>query len=105
MKVLGQRVLLEQVAVRKKSAIHVLGEKSNPDIFDITFKIIGMGNGVPLGILQIGDQVVLDIHCSPNPIKEVSKTNDKTVYHLITHFENIEAVYEPSDLKKNGTKS
>lgn len=104
MKVLGKRVLLEQTATRKKSAIHVLGDKANPDIFDIVFKVIGVGDEVSLGKFQMGDQIILNIHSNPNPIKEVMKTNDKTVYHLIAHEEDIEAIYEPEDLKKNGTK-
>lgn len=98
--VLGKRVLIEQTATRKKSAIHVLGNKEDANIFDISFKILKLGDNLPEGHkLKVGDEVVLGRHSQPNPIKEVLNTNDKTVFLLIAHYEDIEGIYEKGDKK------
>lgn len=99
--VLGKRVLIEQTATRKKSAIHVLGDNTNRDVFDIVFKVLKLGDKLPEDSkLKVGDEIIIGLHSQPNPIKEVMKTNDKTVYHLISHYDDIEAILEASDKKK-----
>lgn len=99
MKILGNRVLIEHKAKRKRSAIHVLGNDKNADVFDMTFTVLALGDEVEEGKLKKGDQVILGTHTQPNLAKEIKKTNDESIYNVIVQYEDIEAVLEPEDLK------
>lgn len=99
MKVLGNRVLIEHKAQRKKSAIHVLGNDKNADVYDMTFTVIALGDGVEGNKLKPGDKILLGTHTQPNLAKEVKKTNDLSIYNVIVHYDDIEAVLEEEDLK------
>lgn len=104
MKILGNRVLIEHKSERIKRAIHVLGQDSDNAVFDTTFTVLGLGTDVPPDVIQVGNKVVLGAHTQPNLVDTVKKTNDSNIYNVIVHYDDIEAIYEPEDLKKNGTK-
>lgn len=97
MKVLGNRVLVEQTSTRKQSAIHMIGENNNTQVFDIEFKIIGLGDEVQLNKFAIDDKIVINQHAHPNPIKQIKKTENESIYHLIVYVEDIEAILEEGE--------
>lgn len=104
MKVLGKRVLIEHKAEKKKSAVIVIGQEKNPDIFDMTFTVLALGDEIPVGVLQVTDKVLLGLHAQPNLVKTIKKTDTSSIYHVMVHYDDIEGIYEPSDFKKDGSK-
>ena len=56
MKIIGKRVLVEQLSVKKESKI-ILSEKSKEQGLSVTFKVLQLGNECPTGPghVEIGD--------------------------------------------------
>jgi hypothetical protein len=56
MKIIGKRVLVEQLSVKKESKI-ILSEKSKEQGLSVTFKVLQLGNECPTGPghVEVGD--------------------------------------------------
>lgn len=89
-KVLGNRVLVEQIMTKKNSKLLLTpDQQTNPDHFDIERKIIMIGDEVAANRLEIGDIPVFSKYGEADSIKIISKTDEKMISHLVMHVENI----------------
>lgn len=93
-KVLGNRVLVEQIMTKKESSLILTKEqKQDTDNFHMERKIIMLGDEVAKGRLEIGDIPIFGKYAVEESIKIVEKIDTKTEYkmiaHIIMHVENI----------------
>lgn len=97
--VLGNRVLVEQIMIRKKSKIIVPGkDEVNPDQFDIYFKVIDIGDGVPKDTkLQVGSIPIFAKYVDLGTMKILEKSNEKMISNIIVHYDDIAGIDEPDE--------
>ena len=93
MKVLGRRVLVEQVMVEKKSSIIIpeAQKKSGKpeDNYEVTFTIIQVGDECPEGNINVGDKPIFGKYVDFNGVKVVEKSKEKEVLHVIVGYDDI----------------
>lgn len=89
MKVLGRRVLIEQTMIRKVSVLVSSKDPNSIDNFDITQKVIGIGNDVPADTIEIGDTPILGKYSEPSAVKVIEKNDNKMISHIIMDYDNI----------------
>ena len=93
MKVLGRRVLVEQVMVEKKSSIIIPESQKKTgkpeDNYEVTFSIIQIGNDVPEGLIEVGDKPIFGKYVDFNGVKVIEKSKEKEVLHVIVGFDDI----------------
>lgn len=90
---LGNRVLLEQVMLKKETKVILPGDRQDESQFNIYFRIAKLGEGVPENSpLKVGDIPVLAKYVDLGTMKIIEK-NDKGMYSLIVvHYDDIAAV-------------
>lgn len=90
MQVLDNRVLVEQLMVAKKSKI-ILGKDVKADEkFDVSFKVLALGPGVPKDtLLKVGDKPIFGKYVDFHGVKVIEKTADKEVLHVIVMYDDI----------------
>lgn len=94
-KVLGNRVLVEQIMTKKKSSLVLTpDQKTDPDNFEIERKVIMLGDEVEEGKIAIGDIPVFGKYGEADSIKIISKDDNKMISHLVMHVENIVGLEE-----------
>lgn len=95
MKVLGNRVLVEQIMTKKKSALVSLNaKKDSEENFDIKKIIIGLGPDVDTDRIAIGDIPIFGKYAEPAAIKVLSKDDNEVKAHLIMDYDNIVGIEE-----------
>jgi len=90
MKVLGRRVLVEQLMVKKETKIITsrVGEE-NPDEFDSSYKVLQLGDDCPKDIIKVGDIPVFGKYVDFSGIKVIERSNNRMVSHVIVPFDDI----------------
>ena len=96
MKIIGNRVLVEQTSVKKESKI-ILTDKSKEQGLEITFKVIQLGNECPVGDghVKVGDIPIFSEHVTFSGHKTITvdkKPNGeviKLIAHTIVYYEDI----------------
>lgn len=92
MRVLGERVLIEQVMTEKQSKIILPKGAKKEEGFDVTFKVLQVGDEVPAGKMVEGDAPVFSKHVQFDGVKKVEDTATKKIMHVIVHYEDIIAI-------------
>lgn len=92
MKVLGARVLIEEVMTKKTSAIIRIDNK-DPSTFEVEVKVIMLGGGCPKDAeVKVGDSPILEKFTDTDTRKIISSTKNKIVSQFIVHYENIAGI-------------
>lgn len=90
MKVIGRRVLVEQTMTKKQTKIILTGKSAPEETFDITFKVLQLGEECPEGIINIGDVPIFTKHVDFHGAKIIEEVKDvKTVLHTIVFYDEI----------------
>lgn len=90
MQVLGNRVLVEQLMIPKKSKIIVNKDAKAEEKFDVSFKVIEIGPDVPQTTkLKVGDKPIFGKYVDFHGVKVVEKTAEKELLHVIVMYEDI----------------
>lgn len=91
MKVLGKRVLVEQVMTKKKSKVILLDGADKKDTFDISFKVIALGPKCPKekSSIKIGDIPIFGTHTQFEGVKVLKKDSNGMTTHVIVHYDDI----------------
>lgn len=96
MKVLGNRVLVERVAVKKKSVlIEHINQKEAPETFDFTDVVIQLGPDVKPGVINIGDIPIFGKYATESALKIIHKDDKGFTTHLIMEVDNIVGIETP----------
>ena len=89
-KILGNRVLIEQIMTKKESNLILTAkQKEDTENFEIERKVIMVGRGVNKEEIEVGDIPVFGKYAVEDSIKIISKTEDVLVAHLVMHVDNI----------------
>lgn len=97
-KPLGNRVLVEQIMIKQQSLIIKpgAGDETAGD-FDIYFKILALGEGVPENSeLQVGDIPIFAKYVDLGTMKVIEKTDKGLMSHIIVHYDDIAGI-DPAD--------
>ena len=90
MKVLGRRVLIEQLMVEKQQAIILPGSAKNEEKYDVTFTVLQLGDECPKdATLKVGDKPIFGKYVDFNGVKVVEKSKEKEVLHVIVGYDDI----------------
>jgi len=77
MKIHGERVLIEQIMTKKKSFILKPDSHVNEDDFDISLKILQLGDRCDKQRFKVGDVPILDKFAEADAIVWVEDSEDK----------------------------
>jgi len=96
---LGNRVLLEQIMVKKDTKVILPGKQQDESQFDIYFRVAALGEKVPEDSkLKVGDVPVLAKYVDLGTMKVIHKSDKKGMYALIVvHYDEIAATEDPDD--------
>ena len=97
MKVVGERVLVEQILTKKQSKIILpRADKTKEMGFDAKFTILQLGNKCPKGEgeIQVGDNPIFSKNVTFEGVKVIEEKKEagqlvKSVAHVIVHYEDI----------------
>jgi len=87
MKVLGKRVLVEEIMIKKTSKIIRIDEK-DPTTFKIDHKVLQIGKECETD-LKVGDVPIFGEHTPMNTRKLIEGGKDKLIFNIIVHIEDI----------------
>lgn len=87
-KALGEYVLIKQTMVKKKGAIIMDASKNDKDKFDISFKIVQLGDKCTQDI-NIGDIPIFEEYVKFNLGRILHKTDNKMEALFIVHQNSI----------------
>lgn len=88
--VLGKRVLVEEVSIKKESKVILLNENDKKETYEVTRKIIGVGDEVE-GI-KIGDIPCVSVHAKPHYFEVIEYSEDKIVSNLVYYLTDIAGI-------------
>lgn len=96
MKIIGKRVLVEQISVKKDSKI-ILTEKSKEQGIAVTFKVLQLGNECPVGEghVEVGDVPVFSESVTFDGFKMITTEKApngevlKAVAHTVVWYDDI----------------
>ena len=97
MKVVGERVLVEQILTKKQSKIILSGADKNKEMgFDAKFTVLQLGSKCPKGEgeIQVGDNPIFSKNVTFEGVKVIEEKKEggqlvKSVAHVIVHYEDI----------------
>ena len=97
MKVVGERVLVEQILTKKQSKIILTGADKNKEMgFDAKFTVLQLGSKCPKGEgeIQVGDNPIFSKNVTFEGVKVIEEKKEgsqlvKSVAHVIVHYEDI----------------
>ena len=97
MKVVGERVLVEQILTKKQSKIILPGGDKNKEMgFDAKFTVLQLGSKCPRGEgeIQVGDNPIFSKNVTFEGVKVIEEKKEagqlvKSVAHVIVHYEDI----------------
>ena len=90
MKVIGKRVLIEQTLTKKQTKIILSGKSAPEETFDITFKVLQLGEECPQDVINVGDVPIFAKHVDFHGAKVVEELKDvKTILHTIVYYDEI----------------
>ena len=99
MKVVGERVLVEQILTKKQSKIILTESDRNKNKemgFDAKFTVLQLGNKCPKGEgeIQVGDNPIFSKNVTFEGVKVIEEKKEagqlvKSVAHVIVHYEDI----------------
>ena len=97
MKVVGERVLVEQILTKKQSKIILPGADKNKEMgFDAKFTVLQLGSKCPKGEgeIQVGDNPIFSKNVTFEGVKVIEEKKEagqlvKSVAHVIVHYEDI----------------
>lgn len=97
MRVLGRRVLVEQLMIPLQSKIIRVGndKEKNKENFDVSFKILEVGPECPKEegmTINVGEVPVFDKNVTFLGAKVIEESKEKTVIHTIVYYDDIIAV-------------
>jgi co-chaperonin GroES (HSP10) len=97
-KPLGNRVLVEQVMIKKQSLIIKPGNAGEQaSEFDIYFKVLALGESVPENSqLNVGDIPIFAKYVDLGTMKIIEKTEKGLMSHIIVHYDDIAGI-DPVD--------
>jgi hypothetical protein len=96
MKIIGNRVLVEQTSIKSESLI-IMTEKNKGNDLVITFKVLQLGNECPTteGHVKVGDIPIFSEHVTFSGHKTIDVTKapngevTKLVAHTIVYYDDI----------------
>lgn len=88
-RVLDKRVLVEEIKTKKESKI-ILKEDSKGVEFEITYKVIGIGENVT--IVNVGDEPCISVYAKPHYLEIIEKSENKSVYHCVYYEHDIAGI-------------
>ena len=95
MKVVGERVLVEQILTKKQSSLIITGSDKNMG-FDAKFTVLQLGSKCPKGEgeIQVGDNPIFSKNVTFEGVKVIEEKKEagqlvKSVAHVIVHYEDI----------------
>jgi hypothetical protein len=96
MKIIGNRVLVEQTSTKSESLI-IMTEKNKGNDLIITFKVLQLGNECPTGEghVKVGDTPIFSEHVSFSGHKTIDVTKapngevTKLIAHTIVYYDDI----------------
>lgn len=88
--VLGKRVLIEEISIKKESNVILLNEKEKKENYEVTHKIISIGDEVE-GI-KIGDIPCISTHAKPHYFKVIEVSENKVIAHLVYYSTDIAGI-------------
>lgn len=93
MKAIGRRVLVEIITTKKQSKI-ILTEKQSPESqFDTKYKILQIGEEVPLNVIKVEDVPIFEQHALFVGTKTIEEIKDvRVVRHGIISYDDIVGV-------------
>ena len=89
MKAIGQYVLIEQTAIKRKSQIITEGKMDIKDTHIITNKVLQLGKKIEDPEIEIGDNPIFGEHTNFGNVKIVSSTEQKTEALILVHYSDI----------------
>ena len=94
MKVVGERVLIEQVLTKKQSKIILPGKENKDAGFDAKFTVLQLGARCPQGEIEIGDSPIFSKNVTFEGVKVIDEVKVgteivKSVAQVIVHYEDI----------------
>ena len=92
MKVLGNRILVEQVMTRKSKIIQANVKRDAEENFDITRVVLQVGPDVPPGTIEVGDIPIFGKYAEPTSVKIFEKSGEGVKALLVMEYENIVAI-------------
>lgn len=92
MKVLGNRILVEQVMTRKSTLIQANIKKDAEENFDIKRVVLQVGPDVPPGTIEVGDIPIFGKYAEPTSVKIFEKSDQVVKALLVMEYENIVAI-------------
>ena len=91
MKVLGKRILVEEIMTKiKRKVILTPGNDKEPDNYEIKRKVIDVGEDVYT--VNIGDIPIFGTYTQPAAIKTISKDDKGMIVHCVYDLDNVVAV-------------
>jgi hypothetical protein len=96
MKVVGERVLVEQILTKKESKIILPGSQNKDSGYDAKFTVLQLGAKCPTGEgeIQLGEHPIFSKNVTFEGVKVIEETkvgNEivKSVAHVVVHYEDI----------------
>lgn len=91
MKVLGKRILVEEIMTKiERKVILTPGKDKEPDNFEIKRKVIDVGEDV--NTIVVGDIPIFGTYSQPAAIKTISKDDKGMIVHCVYDLDNVVAV-------------
>jgi len=104
MKVLGNRVLVEQKMVSKKSQLLLPDTVSDKEKFDFYFTVLQVGPGCPTDEadrIEVGDTPVFSQYVNFQGTKLIHKDDAGMIVHVIVVYDDIIAIDNDQDSEEN----
>ena len=91
MKVLGKRILVEEIMTKiERKVILTPGKDKEPDNYEIKRKVIDVGEDV--NTIVVGDIPIFGTYSQPAAIKTISKDDKGMIVHCVYDLDNVVAV-------------
>jgi hypothetical protein len=99
MKILGQRLLVEQTLTRKNDLLYM--GKNEEDNFETSYEIIGLGQLTEeqKSNVKIGDKPVFGKYVDFSALRLISKTPDVVVANIIVNYDDIVAIDNQGEIE------
>jgi hypothetical protein len=95
MRVIGKRLLVEQIMTKEVSNIHRL-EKAKDENFVSTFKILEIGKECPTDEgVKVGDIPIFSKHVDFHGVNKISQETNKVVLHVIVYYDDLIGLDDP----------
>ena len=98
MKVLGNRLLIEQTMIRKTALLVTSKDQAALDNFDVTRRIIEISTTAEPTELKVGDNPIFGKFSEPSALSITEKSHEKIVSLMIYNLDDIVGIDDEQSL-------